>query len=392
MATPVAGQNACLFTPAPVSVSGQNTAAGNKLSCLEAQNFARSTLNSGSPATATLFPFACGFNDGTQFVGNAFPGPVQETAQVKHPYQPADVFSAFAGVEIQANALYVPPGIKVTIDTGALAAGICTTMDPGSVVIRGGLGGAEVAAFSGDSRFKNRVMVVESTVTATLGNSTKRTQNAATYNPVPADCLNSITMDYDEDVVTSTFQNFLIEHACLGNTSLQTVIKVNGQTLDNYLPSQQPCDGLVEAWCKEATNANKAECACFRQQELLNQEFPDFPVPLSPACFGGCVEAKAYKTKQFLDQQCNETICSQIVELIGNSISEQGVQELVCDNQTYVVGSSPGLPTVIPDPDPNLGSPVNNPTLYVIIAMGALIFIVVIIFIALYVRHTLQKP
>ena len=392
MAAPVAGQNACLFTPKPVSVSGQNTNIGNRVNCTSAVEFARSTLNAGSPATATVFPFGCGYNDNASFTGNAFPNPVQETAQINHVYKVDDVYAAFAGVELQANALYVPPGIKVTVASTEFTTE-CTPYGPSRVVIRGGLGGAEISSFTGDKRFSNRVMVFKDSITANLGSGSSYTQYADTYSPRPKRCMSSVTMDYDEDVVTSTFQNFLVEHACLGNTSTQAnnTITVGGQTLDNYLPSQEPCDSLVATWCKEAANANKPECACFRQQELLNQQFPDFPVPLSPACFGGCVETKAYKTKQFLDQQCNETICSQIVELIGNSISEQGVQELVCDNQVYVIGTSPSIPTVIPNPNPNLGSPVNNPTLYVIIAMGALIFAVVIIFLALYVRHTLRK-
>ena len=129
-----------------------------------------------------------------------------------------------------------------------------------------------------------------------------------------------------------TTQQFLY---CTGIEKLN----FGGINIQRYGNGSKSCDPIVESFCTSSSNllnpSYKKACSCVIEQKRIEAQFSGLELPVN--CFSSVCsddDPTVYKTSQ-QSIGCSAKICKQILDINGQSISEQGYQSVLCDGVTY---------------------------------------------------------
>lgn len=145
-----------------------------------------------------------------------------------------------------------------------------------------------------------------------------------------------------------------------------------------------------------------ARCVCLPEQNCLRERFC-VPGDTNPACqndqafaqfapvscFGENCSGEGYLFANMQDQRCNETLCEQVVNLVGQNIVVQGGSTLYCGNRNVPVTT-----TATPTPTPSdTGGEILPTYAWLLIGIGAFVlFLAVPIAVIVYLRAAGKLP
>jgi len=118
--------------------------------------------------------------------------------------------------------------------------------------------------------------------------------------------------------------------------------------LTSYKPSSAECDAFFDTYCStrcekaylacDQTTEEKCDpmCACRLGERDIRCSFDTEQETISQfipvTCMNkGCAEG-GYRWSHMRDQKCNVQLCQQVVDMVGNNITMEGGQTLVCGN------------------------------------------------------------
>lgn len=161
-------------------------------------------------------------------------------------------------------------------------------------------------------------------------------------------CLNGWSVTPKDFTLTNTWPNLAAFKValCMGRI-------VNDPYMpDNWKPQTATCDDFMTQLCQTEESLFTEECSCLRQTNAISLKFNitnQSDIGTTAACFTStCKTANTYQTGNIKDSDCNVTICSEFIELNGDSIVASGQNEIVCDGKTYQLGGAESSPIPVP--------------------------------------------
>jgi len=172
---------------------------------------------------------------------------------------------------------------------------------------------------------------------------------------------------------------------------------IGSRVVAAFLPGSPECDDLMTFFCKRTdgytcrvqqqqpiNNIDLPECSCVKDEITLQTTYcqPGNSIPecsvqdafqqYAPVtCLGVNCSQSGYRFKRMQDQKCTVTLCQQLVELLGNSLSVQSESIIFCGNNTSV--------TVTTTPVLNSSSNTSSIPAYMWAILGVGIFLFFII-------------
>lgn len=195
-----------------------------------------------------------------------------------------------------------------------------------------------------------------------------------------------------------SFQDFIAKNICM-----DTTIQRSAGSLSLLAPGTQPCDRFVTNYCQSTNNADN-RCACIQEQDEYKKIYEPLGISAPIQCLGKCA-AIGYKTAN-MDGECNAVICTNFVNLTGDSAFVSGNTTIVCDGKNFdattgQIKTEEGvvIPTASAISDPSSSPSVSSPSsssavksqTYVYIGIGVLFAIVFVIWVVLAVRNSKLK-
>lgn len=128
-----------------------------------------------------------------------------------------------------------------------------------------------------------------------------------------------------------------------------------GAMQEGWHMGSKECDSFMLAYCE--TNPDEIECSCIKEEKQLNTQacasfqgretlVPNatctdkekFQIFLPATCFGTqCSGGAGYRLSYMQNQPCNQTLCEQKINLLGDQIERSGSSTLYCGNANYSV-------------------------------------------------------
>ncbi len=184
--------------------------------------------------------------------------------------------------------------------------------------------------------------------------------------------------------------DYLLKYSCLQPIEEDRIKfifhqgSINEETryLTNYQPGMPKCDELVDQYCQNPMNIDTDECICYKELDAIVNRFGVTEIPYPVQCLGGCADnPKAYKRGSWAKQNCNVTVCTKFADLTGSQLISEGVTDLVCDGQSFVVSNNQPIVNYVQE------SPINGitqTTEWVLISIGILYFVLFVTWVGLY--------
>ena len=148
---------------------------------------------------------------------------------------------------------------------------------------------------------------------------------------------------------------------------------ISSRTIHSYQPGSEECDVLMDDFCSKSTNyqcrlnvpsittnMNLKECSCLSDEKKLREDFctPGNNMPecaqqnafqefIPVTCFGKNCGSSGYKFNRMNNQKCNVTLCQQVIDIIGDSLTINTSSIIYCGSKNYEA-----KPTPTPTPTP----------------------------------------
>jgi hypothetical protein len=144
---------------------------------------------------------------------------------------------------------------------------------------------------------------------------------------------------------------------------------IGARTVTSYLTGGRACDTVMSGYCSgtiPGTNNLRLDtdlaCVCLKEEAALAKKFctkkykptptgcrsdeDNLDVIIPVTCFGKQCSSVGYRWGRMLNQQCNITLCEQILSLFGDNLITQGESVIYCGNTPKVIPTPNVSPTV----------------------------------------------
>jgi hypothetical protein len=165
--------------------------------------------------------------------------------------------------------------------------------------------------------------------------------------------------------------------------------RLGARDLTSFAPGTEECDSLMLEHCSGrdgspcdahiGSNSVLPECSCLLEEQGLvcQGDGCDKEAILPVTCFGGNCNAQGYRFGRMKNQRCSVTLCQQVVNLVGDSISVNSEMQMHCGEPVSQVSSDVFVDAARQRVN-DLGQTSGLPPLFVVACLLLLLFFLVL--------------
>lgn len=196
----------------------------------------------------------------------------------------------------------------------------------GSVWVPGGVKATFKQTKSSTTGIKKSTITGSDQVEMILTNTEYLDSEMRTYDYVEFEYLdrNGGSIDTNKDVKYEL---------CTGGVD----IVISGDVYRGYAPQTAACDELIADICADSddprSKAPVHPCGCLKDEETLEDIYPNQVLPVR--CMGANCASGGYVFDRMSNQKCDLTICREIVNQVGENLTEDTSAVIFCGQNHY---------------------------------------------------------